>query len=68
VSNVLDTASYAVLAQPNVVVKPVTYGHVAAGIFDGVIDRYMSGRMSQTALINSAPRCNTQGLATRSVN
>jgi cytochrome o ubiquinol oxidase subunit 2 len=67
-TNVLDPAAYAVLARPNVLVQPVTYGHVAPGIFDGVVDRYMSGRMSQTALINSAPHCNTQGLATRSVN
>src|SRR5262249_21400052 len=65
---VLDPAGYAVLVHPNVMLRPTTYGHVTPGIFEGVVDRYMGGRMSQTALINSAPRCNTQAPATRSVN
>jgi cytochrome o ubiquinol oxidase subunit 2 len=65
---VLDPASYAVLAHPNVMLRPATYGQVAPGIFEGVINRFMSGRMSQTALINSAPRCDPQQPATRSVN
>jgi cytochrome o ubiquinol oxidase subunit II len=65
---VLDQANYDVLARPGIQLRPTTYGRVAPGIFDGVVDRYMSAPASKVALNNSAPSRPTQGSAPRSVN
>lgn len=63
----LDGPSLALLERPSIKVPPATYGRVAPGLFEGVVDRFMAGRMSQTALMTSTPPC-THGRASRSVD
>ncbi len=37
-------------SKPSIKVPPATYGRVAPGLFEGVVDEFMSGRKSQMAL------------------
>jgi cytochrome o ubiquinol oxidase subunit 2 len=64
----LNDARYRVLAQPSVSVPVTSYARVTPGLFDGIVDRYMTGPMPLIASIDSAPICTAQGLAPRSNN
>jgi cytochrome o ubiquinol oxidase subunit II len=64
----IDRPALALLERPSIKVPPATYGRVAPGLFEGVVDQFMAGRMSQTALMTSTPPCTTHGRASRSVD
>ncbi len=53
----LDRITYAALEKPSTKIPPTTYAAVAPGLFDSIVDRYMTGRMSQMAMIGIGPLC-----------
>ncbi|HEY1927312.1 MAG TPA: ubiquinol oxidase subunit II [Caulobacteraceae bacterium] len=64
----LDGPSLALLERPSIKVPPATYGRISPGLFEGVVDQFMSGRMSQTALMTATPPCTPNGHASRRVD
>ncbi|HEY2047714.1 MAG TPA: ubiquinol oxidase subunit II [Caulobacteraceae bacterium] len=64
----LDGPGLAQLEQPSIKVPPATYGRVAPGLFAGIVDQFMAGRMSQTALMTATPPCTPNDHASRRVD
>jgi cytochrome o ubiquinol oxidase subunit II len=64
----LDGPSLAQLEQPSIKVPPATYGRVAPGLFEGIVDQFMNGRMSQMALMTATPPCTPRDHASRRVD
>ncbi|HEX4740539.1 MAG TPA: ubiquinol oxidase subunit II [Caulobacteraceae bacterium] len=64
----LDGPGLALLERPSIKVPPATYGRVAPGLFEGVVDQFMTGRMSQTALMTATPPRTPNGHASRRVD
>jgi cytochrome o ubiquinol oxidase subunit II len=64
----LDGQSLVLLERPSIKVPPATYGRVAPGLFEGVVDQFMAGRMSQTAMMASTRPCGPSGHASRRVD
>jgi hypothetical protein len=60
---VLDEATYKSLEQPSIKAPPTIYGSVSPGLFDGVVDRFMAGRMPAFALNGGI--CTADGLVPR---
>jgi cytochrome o ubiquinol oxidase subunit 2 len=64
----LDGSSLDLLERPSIKVPPATYGRVAPGLFEGVVDQFMTGRMSQMALVAATPPGAPHGHASRRVD
>ncbi|MQT15605.1 ubiquinol oxidase subunit II [Rhizobiales bacterium Sp-1] len=65
-TKVLDDATYRALARPSVKAPPTLYGRVEPGLFDGIADAFMAGRMS-TLAFNEA-LCTVDGPLSRRLN
>jgi cytochrome o ubiquinol oxidase subunit 2 len=61
---VLDQATYRSLEQPSIKSPVATYANVTPGLFDSVVDRFMTGRMPASMVLNDAI-CTPQGLVSR---
>lgn len=64
----LDDETYKALEQPSTKVPVTTYARVAPGLFDGIVDRFMTVSMPSMSLYDSPPICTAQGSPPRSMN
>jgi len=60
---VLDSSTYRVLEQPSTKTPVTTYTRVTPGLFDGIVDRFMGGRMPAVAFNDAI--CTPDGLVSR---
>ncbi|MDB5551583.1 MAG: Cytochrome ubiquinol oxidase subunit [Rhizobium sp.] len=63
---VLDDATYRTLEQPSTKVSATTYASVVPGLFDSIIDRFMSGKMPAVALNGAI--CTSEGQTSRRID
>jgi cytochrome o ubiquinol oxidase subunit 2 len=63
---VLDQATYRSLEQPSIKTPATTYASVTPGLFDGIVDRFMAGRMPTLASIG--PICTPEDPTSQRIN
>lgn len=63
---ILDEATLRSLEQRSIKVPPMTYASVSPGLFDGIVDRFMTGRMSNLDVALAGGICTADGLVTSS--